>query len=70
MLQDTSDSELIMGVLSVLGIDDQAWNFDSEKVKSDLWNKFKLQIAMGHFLEHPVKIWTLDSRCWTRNFTC
>ena len=37
-LQDTSDSELIMGMLSVLGIDYQAWNFNSEKVKSDLWN--------------------------------
>ena len=38
-----------MGMLSVLGIDYQAWNFNSEKVK------FKLQIAMGHFLEHSVK---------------
>ena len=42
-LQDTSDSELVMGMFRVFVIDDQAWNFDSEKVKSDLWNKFKLQ---------------------------
>ena len=25
------------------------------KVKSYLWNRFMLQFAMGHFLEHPVK---------------
>ena len=24
-----------------------------EKVKSDLWNRFKLQIAMGNFFGHP-----------------
>ena len=55
-MQDSSDSKFVMGMFRVFGIDDQAFqSFDSEKVKSDLWNRFMLQIAMGHFLEHPVK---------------
>ena len=37
-MNDTSDSELIMGMFRVFGIDDQAWNFDSERKKSDLGN--------------------------------
>ena len=68
-MKDTSDSELVMGMFRVFEIDDQAWNLDSERKKSYLWNRFMLQIAMEHFLEHTVKIWTQDSRFWTRNFT-
>ena len=34
-MKDTSDSELVMGMFE---IDDQAWNFDSERKKSDLCN--------------------------------
>ena len=38
-MQDSSDSKFVMGMFRVFGIDDQAQNFDSEKVKSDLWNR-------------------------------
>ena len=46
-------------MFEVFRIYDQAWKFDSEKVKSELWNRFKLQIDM----RHPVKIWTLEQSC-------
>ena len=37
-MKDTCDSELVRGMFRVFEIDDQAWNLDSEREKSDLGN--------------------------------